>query len=243
MKIVNKTTLAIAAAVGSLASANAATIFATEGFESGLGIWSVGSRGTVSANNDSGLYDYNGGIGVNSPDNATNYATTGEGAFRLENGFATLESSIFDVTAGGAAESITLNFDLSAGFNTQSTRRAKVEYSNDNGTNWFRVADFSSNATGSGSVTFTEGATFSHTGFFTSTSLNQDLLGTGVTAIYAGEAFGSQSRVRVIFDKENDNRSMFIDDIEVTTTAAVPEPSSAALLGLAGLALILRRRK
>ncbi len=40
------------------------------------------------------------------------------------------------------------------------------------------------------------------------------------------------------------NSTAWIDDVTVTaTTAAVPEPSSAALLGLGGLALILRRRK
>ncbi len=39
------------------------------------------------------------------------------------------------------------------------------------------------------------------------------------------------------------NNTASIDNVSITATAAVPEPSSAALLGLAGLALILRRRK
>lgn len=38
-------------------------------------------------------------------------------------------------------------------------------------------------------------------------------------------------------------RGIAIDDISINGTSAVPEPSSAALLGLGGLALILRRRK
>jgi hypothetical protein len=241
MNKLNKTTLAIAVAMGSLTSANAATVFATEGFETDLGVWSVGSRGTVSGN-DSGLYNYNGGTGVNSPEDATNFATTGEGAFRLENGFATLESSVFDVSVGGVAESITFTFDQTVGYRTQSTRRAKVEYSNNNGTNWYRIANFASSSSGSGSVTITEGGSYTHTGFLGTGSLNEDLGGTGGFALYAGEAFGSQSLVRVIFDNKNDNRSVFIDNIGVTTTA-IPEPTTTALLGLGGLALILRRRK
>lgn len=246
MNKLNKTTLAIAVAMGTVASTNAAVIFVSEGFETDLGVWSVGSRGTVSGNDDSGLYNYNAGTGVNSPDDTINYATTGEGAFRLENGFATLESSVFDVSVGGAAESITFSFDQTVGYRTQATRRAKVEYSNNNGTNWYRIANFASNASGSGSVTITEGGSYTHTGFLGTGSLNENLGGTGGTAVYAGEAFGSQSLVRVIFDNKNDDRSVFIDNIEVTTTApfvAIPEPSSAALLGLGGLALILRRRK
>ncbi|MEJ6573257.1 MAG: PEP-CTERM sorting domain-containing protein [Akkermansiaceae bacterium] len=246
MKKLNKTTLAIAVAMGSIMSANAATVFITEGFESGLGAWSVGSRGTVSGN-DSGLYNYGGGTSpVNSPDAATNYATTDDGAFRLENGFATVVSDTFDVSVGGAAESITISFDQTAGYRTQSTRRAKVEFSNDNGTNWFRIANFASSSSGSGSVTITEGGSYTHTGFLGTGNLNENLNGTGGTTLYAGEAFGSQSLVRIIFDNKNDNRSIFIDNIEVTTTApfvAIPEPSTTALLGLGGLALILRRRK
>ena len=40
----------------------------------------------------------------------------------------------------------------------------------------------------------------------------------------------------------NVNRHAFLDDIVITGNV-VPEPSTAALLGLGGLALILRRRK
>ena len=39
------------------------------------------------------------------------------------------------------------------------------------------------------------------------------------------------------------NRAHTLDDVVLTGTVAVPEPSSAALLGLGGLALIMRRRK
>jgi hypothetical protein len=239
MNTLNKTALAIALAVGTAASSNAATIFASEGFESDTGSWSTGSRGGVSANNDSGLYNFNGGTGVNSPADATNFATTDQGAFRLENGFATLLSDVFDLSVGGTTESITISLDLK-GYRTQTTRIAHIEYSNDNGASWLKIARFTggtgtTTAAGFGSVTFTEGGGLSASGS----------LSTG-GATYSGEAFGSQSSIRFIYDNTNDGRSQFIDNLEVTTTAPfvpVPEPSSTALLGLGGLALILRKRR
>lgn len=240
MKTHTKTLLAALTATALVGSANAATIFAAEGFETDLGNWNVGSRGTVS-NNDTGLYNFTGP--VNSPDAATNFATTGTGAFRLENGFATLVSDVFDASLGGATESITLSFDQTAGYRTQSTRFVLIEYSNDNGASWFRVAGFASAASGSGSVTFTEGGSSSTTGVFNTSNLNRNLGGTGGTAVYAGETFGSQSLIRVIFDTKNDNRSIFVDNIEATTTAPIPEPGSLVLLAAGGLLVASRRRR
>jgi hypothetical protein len=46
----------------------------------------------------------------------------------------------------------------------------------------------------------------------------------------------------VVMASDDDNRGYKLDNVLFTGTA-VPEPSSAALLGLGGLALILRRRK
>lgn len=252
MKFKTTTALAIAVSAGTSASAHAATVFATEGFESGLGNWNIGDTGTApSANNDTGLYNFNtGGTPVNTPTgddthgnaDATlfNYATTGDGAFRLENGRAILFSDTFDLSVGGAAESMTIDLDLQR-YRAQSTRRGFIEYSNDNGSSWFRVAMFT-NGTGSGSVTITEGGGITRSGSLFSSG-TQDI-GTGIGVLYSGQAFGSQSSIRFIYNTtSNDNRSQFIDNLEVTTTAPVPEPSTTALLGLGGLALIFRRRK
>jgi hypothetical protein len=245
MRVFSKATLAAAFAMGSIASANAATIFAAEGFETDLGSWNVGSRGTVSGNNDTGLYDFNtGGTPVNGPtgQDASNFATTGDGAFRLENGNATLLSDLFDVSGGGAAESITIGLDLK-GYRTQTTRRANVEYSNDNGTSWFRVATLTGGTgtltnAGSGQVTLTEGGGVSASGSLSTSNLTSLPGGTA----YSGQAFGSQSLIRFIYDTNNDNRSLFIDNLIVSTTV-VPEPGSLALLGLGGLMIGYRRRR
>jgi len=224
-----------------LTASNAATIFATEGFESGLGNWNIGSRGTVSVNNDTGLYNFTGP--VNSPDALTNFATTGTGAFRLENGFATLVSDVFDASAGGAGEAITINLSFT-GWRTQTTRRGNIEYSNDNGASWLRVATFTGLTTsgyanaGFGTVTITEGGGLSASGSLSTSNLTTLPGGTA----YSGEAFGSQSLIRFIYDTQNDNRSIFIDNLVVTTTAPIPEPT-AALLGSLGALLLLRRRR
>ena len=47
----------------------------------------------------------------------------------------------------------------------------------------------------------------------------------------------------VVMASDDDNHGYKLDNISFTGTTAVPEPSSAALLGLGGLALILRRRR
>jgi len=54
---------------------------------------------------------------------------------------------------------------------------------------------------------------------------------------------GAQSveiRIALGDNSSSNSKASFIQGIQLTT---VPEPSSAALLGLGGLALILRRRK
>jgi len=53
---------------------------------------------------------------------------------------------------------------------------------------------------------------------------------------------GTQADSIRIVDKKSEDNAFTLTEIRVNTTA-VPEPSSTALLGLGGLALILRRRK
>ena len=55
-------------------------------------------------------------------------------------------------------------------------------------------------------------------------------------------AINNQSVVVLRFDDLKENDDLRIDNIVITGTA-IPEPSSTALLGLGGLALLLRRKK
>jgi|GEM_PF-2530526 len=59
----------------------------------------------------------------------------------------------------------------------------------------------------------------------------------GNYAVTGGDDFGTFAI------SANNNAARYIDNLVVTGTAAIPEPSSLALLGLGGLALIGRRRR
>jgi len=68
-----------------------------------------------------------------------------------------------------------------------------------------------------------------------------------VRATFSGLAVGTQfDRIRIIGHDSGGgaaNNYFTLQEAKLTTVDTVPEPSSTALLGLGGLALILRRRK
>ncbi len=138
-------------------SAQAATIFATETYESGLGIWTANAVGST------GLYEQN--VSLQPASTTHNYSSAGgtHGASLGKSG-GSITSTITDLSSGGVAESLTVNFDFQL-INGSSTRRGQIQYSNDGGASWFGLARIQtgsgiSNSTEySGSVTITEGST------------------------------------------------------------------------------------
>ncbi|MGB0775863.1 MAG: PEP-CTERM sorting domain-containing protein, partial [Akkermansiaceae bacterium] len=91
-----------------------------------------------------------------------------------------------------------------------------------------------------------------YTGFFSLDGVNVDPDGTGFVGSGTGGALASEADVVALnaFIKANytiGGRYLELSDNtggeRTLSVIAVPEPSSTALLGLGGLALILRRRK
>lgn len=231
----------------SLPAAHGATVIPLNDFESGLGVWTA-------AGASSGLYiatttlqiagdtTTNFATGIS----GTNFTTGGTRAASIGKGGGTLTSSAFDVSGGGAGESITINLDFVLNEGT-STRRSYLEYSNNNGVSWFTIAmiQLGAGQTGfaastnkvsyDGSVTFTEGSsTISRTGSLA-------LPVSAPNGFYVGAAFSSTSKFRVINNSSaGADARLFVDNVEVLSS--IPEPRAALLGGLGLLALLRRRR-
>ncbi len=58
--------------------------------------------------------------------------------------------------------------------------------------------------------------------------------------VFTADNDGTLLEIESLVDSETDDQGLIVDNLTITP---IPEPSSAALLGLGGLALILRRRK
>lgn len=198
MKKLNTTTLAIACAVGSIASANAA-ISILDGFEGSLGNWSV-SGGLTS------LYTYGG--------SGTNWAPTGTGAVLIPSTNGEQALTLTNALDLSTATTATISYDWVNGSGaSQPTRFFIAQYSADGGSNWTNLGS-------------------QHNGNITS---NSQTITTGLTA---------NSLFRVVDLSAGGTQNMYLDNMLITSDAvAVPEPTTTALLGLGGLALILRRRK
>lgn len=235
----NLSIVAYTASLFALGSTNAATIFALNDFESGLGVWTANSVSST------GLYIHQTQLQP-ADDTTTNFAAGGSRAASLGKGGGTITSSLVNLSGGGASETLTIDLDF-VWHNGTSTRRAYVEFSADNGTSWYTIAMMQIGAAGastnkvaySGAVTLTEGtSSVTRTG-----NLSAPTSFTGMVT-YNGTAFGSSSLVRVrnLASAGADAR-IFIDNLEVTST--IPEPASLALLGLGSLLIgsgLMRRR-
>ncbi len=236
---------AVVALTATIPQSQAATVFALNNFESSLGIWTAGgtssgryvATSTLQPTDDTTTNFATGTSG-------TNFTSGGTGAASVGKSGGTLTSTVADLSGGGASETLTINFDFVL-HNGSSTRRSYVEYSNDGGTNWFTLAMMQVGAASvankisySGSVTITEGSsTVTRSGSIASPNLY-----TGAVS-YNGSAFTNNSKIRIINQSSaGADARLFIDNLEVLSSAAIPEPSSA-LLGVMGIMAILRRRR
>lgn len=269
MKTLNKTILAIAVAMGSCASANAATII--EDFES----LTIGSTATptgwtyVNINGGSNAYITavgNLGTGIGGQitgDNASN-GNSPAGSYIVNSG-----SQAFDITS-----TITGSFDY---YNTSTLNRATggtfffgdiqtgftgtdagqylgINMSADSfgnrggivdGDGGSQLANFTGNQKFEQwyNVTFTWTPTIGTTGNFSATGSSSTTASSWIVS-HTGFTFDS-NEAHFGFgagDYYNSFSVATYDNIDITGTA-IPESSTFALLGLGGLALILRRRK
>ncbi|MGJ8674248.1 PEP-CTERM sorting domain-containing protein [Rubritalea sp.] len=158
------------------------------------------------------------------------------------------------VGSTGAAYGVGSDTDISAHYNTlEGNDGEAITFSNLTFTNFqangsgFTIADFSDLTFSSFSIgaggNNNDGANVTFGGSTTNQNLNSGNIGTGTFAL-TGFGSGSGDSLTLAVDSGQSNNRWNVNGLEVSyTTAAVPEPSSTALLGLGGLALILRRRK
>ncbi len=144
--------------------------------------------------------------------------------------------------AGGIAGQYTFEMiqNGSSGLN-YSVENYTLSFSNNNGTSYQAITSYDSLSTTSGISLAVDGAGLLTAGFpttFTNTYTMVSTLGP-ITNLrmdfppYAGGGPGGTP---------GEEETLFLTEFTVAVTP-VPEPSSTALLGLGGLALILRRRK
>ena len=241
-----KTILPLAALALTAASANAATIF-SDSFESPLG---TGGRVSTTTAGADGLLtgwsrldtdDLNGDSAVGSADRVGSYLA-GDGGDGLGNdefttpfglqaawvwggngGQALVTTGISETVTAGTTYTLTFNY----GGDRSTTANYEVYLLGGTEILGSAINSFS----GSQTLTLTDSIVF--------------------TATAGHAALGETLRIRLdagpggigVTDGTSDYRNDIVYDNVVLTAVAVPEPTTTALLGLGGLALILRRRK
>lgn len=228
-KIVKIAQVFVAAVAVSLLAGSAQAAIVTlvdESFETGLGSWAT-SGGTRPYYFDT----------TNQPPNTHNYATLGNGAVDLpgNNSLLTIPSVL--ALASGGFTDISISFGNQF-YSGSTTRRARVEYSDDGGTNWVSLGTWDSGENGGNEiirnvvVTLTPGSGTTRTGSWQTASA------------YTGAAFTDNTRFRFGFNTNNGGHHAFIDNV-VISGVVVPEPATLVLLcagATAGFAFLWGRR-
>ena len=162
--------------------------------------------------------------------NVTSTDLVGAGTLRFSNGVNGTDGNVDEINVqSGSAAGWLLDFDLTADSGTINVTGISINLWRNGGGAPDTMA-FEVSVDGGAFVAFGTGDTEASTGLAANRDFN-----------FTGDVSGSSIVVR--FAPTSSTGNLHISDIVVTGTTNVPEPSSAALLGLGGLALILRRRK
>ena len=225
-----------AATLFAAGSAQAFTILPSEDFETSndLGPWTQ-TAGSVF------YYNFTGAVDQPAGKDGINFASGGTGAVDLRKSGGEITSSVLTLDSDDNPD-LTIDLDY-VYLNGSTTRRTWGEISLDGGTSWMglflmQTGSGVANETSYGaSVTITEGVAGVSLGD-TSKTYN------GGQPLYDGSAFTDTTLIRFRNGGgAGADLRIFLDNIEVTSTAGVPEPGSLALMGLGGLMMIKRRRR
>ena len=222
-----------------ITGSQAATIIALEDFETPgtLGVWT----------NTAGSTPYYNFAETDQPSGKLthNFASGGEGAVDLRKSGGTITSPVMTLDTYGSPDlTISLDFQI---HNGSSTRRTFWELSLDGGSNWFNMGltqaggGISNDLAGySRSVTIVEGVAG---GTFGGAGGTNGIGGSTGSISYDGSAFTDNVLVRFRNGgSAGADYRQFYDNIEITSTVGIPEPSAALLGGLGALMLLRRRR-
>lgn len=239
------TTILAAVTVATVANLQAAVVYqysfetADSTLNSGSGLASATAQGSVTSGAGTGatgfFADFDGGNAAGS--DAINVNVSGD-AIVLGN-FA-ISLFVNDAASGGTA------FDDFIGFTDSNGGSSQLERSGGSGRiTMFGPASITGTTTGlqdgNWHQLLVQGST---SGLDAVLTYSVDGVSQGTTT-YTGAAAFTLNDIRIGGRVGADNRYIDagIDEVQIHNTTAVPEPSSTALLGLGGLALILRRRK
>lgn len=214
----NKNLTAAVIGLGAIATSNAASIMIADG---SLEAAFSGTQGTA----ESGWFTFGQSTGAVQVDGGFWNIANADGT----NAAYTTSSSTSD--GGSIYQSVTLDAGRTYRLTASIAQSASVQKNNANYTLVFFDNGFSS------VLAETTGVVANQSGAFVDDSVEFTVATTGTYHI------GVRNRGHIASTGADNNQStVFFDNVRLEDTT-VPEPSSTSLLGLAGLALILRRRK
>ena len=177
-------------------------------------------------------------------------------------GDGTLDSFDTFFRIGGPSNSVGINETspgsytdanhLYVGYRYQTANANIVLSSNwDSGNDYTLSFDLDSGATQNNSTLpsvslgFGDGTSTTATGILASTTytITDNIVTLNVSGADIASAGANGQKIYLRLQKPNSSAQYYFDDFVLDATAAVPEPASTSLIGLAGLCFVLRRRR